>query len=66
MRKRKPTYHTPLDFICPHCGDASQIIPDLTDFDHEFGTEYPAGWGSPVCSNCEGRVEAEKEEDLEW
>ena len=53
----KPTYHTPANWQCPHCHEEATIIPNLNDFDHEFGTEYPYDWGYAICSSCENYIE---------
>ena len=63
MRKYKTSYYTPKDWVCPICGEPGQIIPLDNSFYYSGthctggrdGTEYPAGYGSPVCSSndCE-------------
>lgn len=57
MKKQLPIYNTPIDFICPHCHQPTLIIALDNSFDHEFGTEYPAGYGRSVCDECEGWIE---------
>lgn len=58
--KTPPAYTTPSGWKCPNCGEESKIIPDLNDYDDEFGTVYLPGWGQPVCDCCEHPVEADE------
>lgn len=58
MRK-PPQYCQNEVHTCPECEKDCRAVPDRSDFDHEHGTEYPAGWGKPVSNCCEAPLEAE-------
>ena len=58
---KPPIYITPPGQTCPECEDECEIIPNLNDFDHEFGTHYPQDWGDPVSNCCEAHIENAEE-----
>lgn len=65
---KPPIYSTPLEFVCPFCGEFSTIIPLQNEFSYS-GTHctggrsevhYPSDWGIPICSICEEPIQEAK------